>query len=200
MIKSSSGKKGFISSHTLFYPGGKSVQVEKGRNQEADTGAEAIEECCSLACPPWLAQYAVLYTLGPPAQRWHCWRWTGHGLIHHQSRKHCTAQSDEGILSTEFPLHRWLKWASNNNKTKKTWSRHLAKRIPRKDGGEHEKFKEERNWTDTYQFWNFKPWGTRALNQLRVLFISCGNILFHAGNNGLHLRLWLIKSEEPVEV
>lgn len=134
MTKSSSGKKGFISSQTLFYPGGKPVQVEKGRNQEADTEAEAIEECCSLACPPWLAQYAVLYTLGPPAQRWHCRRWTGHGLIHHQSRKHCTAQSDEGILSTEFPLHRWLKWASNNNKTKKTWSRHLAKRIPRKDG------------------------------------------------------------------
>lgn len=38
-----------------------------GRNREAETEAEAIEECCSLACPPWLVQFSVLYTLEPLA-------------------------------------------------------------------------------------------------------------------------------------
>ena len=79
-------------------------EVGTGRNEEAETESEAMGECCFLACPPWLAQFAVFYTLGPPAQRWHCQRWTGHVLINHQSGKHCTTQSDEGILSAKFSL------------------------------------------------------------------------------------------------
>lgn len=41
--------------------------------REAKEGmeAEAMEKCCLLACSSWLAQFVILYTLEPPAQRWH---------------------------------------------------------------------------------------------------------------------------------
>ena len=39
----------------------------QGRNLEAGTKAEAMGECCLLACSPWLAQPTFLHYSKPPA-------------------------------------------------------------------------------------------------------------------------------------
>ena len=54
------------------------IKVEsQGRNLEAGTEAESVEECCSLDCSPWLAQPAFIYNPGPSAQGWHYPQWDG---------------------------------------------------------------------------------------------------------------------------
>lgn len=53
-------------------------KVEAGAwRQEAQT----VEECCLLACFPWLAQSALLHNSLSPAQWWHCPRCAGPSLI-----------------------------------------------------------------------------------------------------------------------
>ena len=44
---------------------------------EAGADAEAMKECCLLACFPWLAQSAFLQNPGPPAQEGHHPQWAG---------------------------------------------------------------------------------------------------------------------------
>jgi hypothetical protein len=48
------------------------MEESRGRNLEAGTEAETIEEHCLLACFSWLAQPALFHNSVPPAQRWHC--------------------------------------------------------------------------------------------------------------------------------
>jgi hypothetical protein len=38
---------------------------KQSRNLEVGTEAKAVDECCLLACSPWLAQPAFLYRAGP---------------------------------------------------------------------------------------------------------------------------------------
>jgi len=48
MTKSNLGRKGFI---WLTDPESQSIELKPGRNLEAAADAEAMEECCLLACP-----------------------------------------------------------------------------------------------------------------------------------------------------
>jgi hypothetical protein len=47
------GRKGFIQLHLAVF-------TKQSRNWEAGVCAEAMEECCLLACSSWLAQSAFL--------------------------------------------------------------------------------------------------------------------------------------------
>jgi hypothetical protein len=80
----------------------------QGRNLEARSEAEAMMECCLLACFPWLLQSAFLYNLGPWAQGWPHPPWPGPFHINHSSRKYPIdlpiCQSDGDIFSVEVPL------------------------------------------------------------------------------------------------
>jgi hypothetical protein len=70
IIKSYLGREGFISSYTSMSQFTiKEVRAgAQGRNPEAGTEAEAMEECCLLDCSPWLSQRAYLYSSESPAQ------------------------------------------------------------------------------------------------------------------------------------
>lgn len=61
----------------LFIVGGSQVRNSWGRNLEAGAEAEAIEECCLLACSSWLAQLSFLQNPGPLAQGWYLPQWAG---------------------------------------------------------------------------------------------------------------------------
>ena len=50
----------------------KTGQELQGRNLEAGTEAEAMEEHCLLVCSPWLTPSAFLYNPGLSVQSWHC--------------------------------------------------------------------------------------------------------------------------------
>lgn len=49
----------------------------QGKNLEAETEAEIMEEHFLLSFSPWPAQFAFLYIPGSPAQGWHCSQWAG---------------------------------------------------------------------------------------------------------------------------
>lgn len=76
-----------------------------------------MEECCSLACSPRLAQLPFLYIPGPPAQGWHCLQWARPSPINHPTKKMLY------IFSFEVPIPRKLKLVSSwqkQNKNPKT--------------------------------------------------------------------------------
>lgn len=80
-------------SHTQFpikNPSSKEVREEfkHDRRLQAEEDAEATEECCLTCC---LAEPAVLYNLGPPAQGWDYPQWSECLHINHLLRKHPTA-------------------------------------------------------------------------------------------------------------
>lgn len=52
----------------LTYPRSQSTEGNKGRNLEAGTGTEAMDECFSLLFFTLLFQPACLYNSGPPTQ------------------------------------------------------------------------------------------------------------------------------------
>ena len=43
-------------------------EFKEAENLEAGADAEAMEECCLLACSPWLAHPAFLYSRGLPLE------------------------------------------------------------------------------------------------------------------------------------
>lgn len=63
MTKSNMGKKGFISPD--------STEGSQDRNLEAETGVEAMEECCLPACSPGLTPPALSKHVGSPPQEWY---------------------------------------------------------------------------------------------------------------------------------
>lgn len=59
MTKATWGKKSF----SLHSSSLKKVKaVTQGRNPKTGAETEATEECCLLACPPWLAQFSFYTT------------------------------------------------------------------------------------------------------------------------------------------
>lgn len=67
-------RKGFIQltlPYDVHHQNKSGVERIHGRNLKAEVDAEAKEECCLLACFPWLAQLALLYNPRLPAQGWH---------------------------------------------------------------------------------------------------------------------------------
>lgn len=62
MSKSNLGEKGFLSDYSLR----SFVKGSQGRNLEARTEAETIEENCLLVCSAQLARFALLYNPGLP--------------------------------------------------------------------------------------------------------------------------------------
>jgi hypothetical protein len=63
MIKETRGEKGLFSLHfhtTVHHQRKSGQEVKQGQNLEAGADEEAMEECCLLACSPWLAQPAFL--------------------------------------------------------------------------------------------------------------------------------------------
>jgi hypothetical protein len=63
MTKSKLGRKGFIQltfPHCCSSPKEVRIGTHIDRNLEAGVNEEAMEECCLLACFPWLAQQAFL--------------------------------------------------------------------------------------------------------------------------------------------
>ena len=67
MIKNNLGRKGFISAHSSI-----SQSITKGSQkstragtQSQDAGAEAMEECCLLACSLWLSQLTTIPGVAP---------------------------------------------------------------------------------------------------------------------------------------
>jgi hypothetical protein len=65
--KASWGRKGScgLCFHTTVYHQKKSGQeLKQGRNLETGADAEAMEECCFLACSSWLTQSAFLEIIG----------------------------------------------------------------------------------------------------------------------------------------
>ena len=65
MTESNLGRKGFITAHSC----GSITKGSQGRNLEAGTETEAMEEHCSLGCFSLLAQPALLSNPGPLAKR-----------------------------------------------------------------------------------------------------------------------------------
>ena len=62
-MTSAIGNKGFSLLTGLYHSSSKEVRAgTQGGNPEAGTEAEVMEECCLLACFPWLAQLAFLKT------------------------------------------------------------------------------------------------------------------------------------------
>jgi hypothetical protein len=58
MTKRNLGKKVFISVYISLLQ--LDIKEVWARNLESDADAEAVEECCLLACSSWLAQPALL--------------------------------------------------------------------------------------------------------------------------------------------
>jgi hypothetical protein len=98
------GKKGFPSLYSLQFII-KSNQVELNRNLKAGTQAEAIEECCLLACSSWLNQLAFLYTSESTAQGWDHPEYTRPILIiNEENITQAYVQTNlTRAFSTEFP-------------------------------------------------------------------------------------------------
>jgi hypothetical protein len=70
MTKATWRGKGLFSLHfhIMVHHGKKPGQeLKQGMNQEARADAEAMEECCLLACFSWFAQPAFLYNPRPLA-------------------------------------------------------------------------------------------------------------------------------------
>lgn len=70
VTKTNSGRMVYSVLYLTVHHEGKSAEA-KGRNLEAGTEAEAMEECCRLAFSLGLAQSALLCNSGPYAQGWH---------------------------------------------------------------------------------------------------------------------------------
>jgi hypothetical protein len=62
MLKNNSGRKGFISDCNLYYI----MQESQGKNQEAETEAEIMEEYFLLSSSLFITQPAFLGHPGPP--------------------------------------------------------------------------------------------------------------------------------------
>jgi hypothetical protein len=80
------GGKGLFSLHfhiAVYHQRKSGQEVTLGRNLEAGADAEAVEECCLLACFPCLAQLAFLQTPELPVQGWYHLKWTGPSLLDH---------------------------------------------------------------------------------------------------------------------
>ena len=95
MAESNFRRKGFI---WLTFPDHSPNMREArtgapGRKLEAETEAEPIEECCLLACSPWLVGPAFLYKAEPLAQE--CITCTG--------LDHPTSGSDRDKTPTDLP-------------------------------------------------------------------------------------------------
>ena len=73
------GGKGLFSLHfhtAVDHQRKSGLELTQGKNLEAGANAEAMEECCLVACFPWLAQLALLQNPRLPAHRWYHPQWT----------------------------------------------------------------------------------------------------------------------------
>jgi hypothetical protein len=80
------GGKGLFSLNfhiTVHHQRKSGLELKQGRNLEAGADTAAMEECCLLACFPWLAQPAFLQNPASPAQGWHHPQRAGSSSIDH---------------------------------------------------------------------------------------------------------------------
>ena len=109
MTKNSLGREE-LTSRALQHqsPSSKEVRVgTQGRDLEAGTDVEAMEECCLLVWPSWLSSYILISPKTTrPGVALPPLRWTqGHELLNKKMHcKHAYGQSNRGIFSIKIPL------------------------------------------------------------------------------------------------
>lgn len=90
LCQSKLGRKGLIWLTVPHHERKSGQELKQGKNQAAGIDAEAVEECCLLACSSWLAQPAFLCYPGHSAKKWHHSVWGYPSHINHQSRHYST--------------------------------------------------------------------------------------------------------------